>query len=73
MRIDAIRPTNFKGGVNINAAQNKECKYLYNKLLALTNEYKIPANFRTYEVELPTVTKVIIEKLNELGIKFSNK
>ena len=73
MKISSIESTSFNGGVKIIGAENKSCPYLYNHVLKLTRDYKIPANFHTDKIELPTVTKTIIEKLNELGVKFNNK
>lgn len=73
MKINSITPTNFRAGVKIIGAENKTHQYLYNEVNKITKDFKIPATFRTHEIELPTVTKAIVAKLNELGIKFSEK
>lgn len=73
MKIHSVTPTSFQSGVRIRGAENKAHKYLYNELLGITKEYRVPANFRTQEIELPNVSEAILKKLNELGIKFSNK
>lgn len=73
MKIYSIGSTNFKGGVKILDAENKGNEFLHNHIQKITNDFKIPATFRSYEIELPSVSQAIIEKLNELGIKFSNK
>ncbi len=69
MKINNISSVNFNG-IHINASENKSNKYLYNQIQEITNVYKVPATFRTYSIELPTVTNEIIKKLTELGIKF---
>ena len=73
MKVNNVSSTNFQAGIKIRGTENKGQKYLYNELLKLTKDYKIPANFHTNEVEFPSVSKSIIAKLNELGIKFNNK
>lgn len=73
MKINNIGPTNFNGGIRINSMENKENQYLYNHILKITRDFKIPATFHTQEIELPTVTKDILKKLKELGIRFNNK
>ena len=72
MKVYGITSTNFNGGVKILAAENKENQYLYNHIQKMTNEYKIPATFHNNRIELPSISKIIIEKLKELGIKFSS-
>ena len=73
MKVNNISSTNFGAGIMIKATENRKCKFLYNHVNDLTNEFHIPANFRTHEIELPSVSKAIILKLKDLGIKFSNK
>jgi hypothetical protein len=73
MRVNSIVPTNFQAGVKIRCVENKEHKYLYNEVNNITREFKIPATFKTHEIELPSVSEKIIAKLNELGIKFNQK
>jgi len=72
MKVNRILSTNFGAGVSIHCVDNPNHKYLYNEVNDITREFKIPANFHTYKIELPTVSKAIIDKLNELGIKFKN-
>lgn len=72
MKVYGITSTNFNGGIEILAAENKGNEYLYNHIQKMTNEYKIPATFHNNKIELPSISKIIVEKLNELGIKFRN-
>ena len=72
MKINSIEPTNFGAGVKIKCAENRHRQYLYNEIEAIRKEYKIPANFRTHEIELPSISKAIVDKLKELNIKFNN-
>ena len=72
MKVYGITSTNFNGGIKILAAENKGNEYLYNHIQKMTNEYKIPATFHNNKIELPSISKIIVEKLNELGIKFRN-
>ena len=73
MKIYNIEPTNFKAAINISCKENKGKIYLYNEVNNITKEFKIPATFRTNNIELPSVTDKVINKLKELGIKFSPK
>ena len=73
MKINNIGPTNFGAGVKIYNAENNSCKYLYYEVNKLTSEFKIPANFRTHVIELPSTSAAILAKLRELGIKFCDK
>ena len=73
MKVYSIHPTTFKAGIGIKSANNKQHQFLYNEVLKLTRDFKIPANFRSKEIELPSISEKIIEKLNELGIKFCQK
>ena len=73
MYINSITPTNFQAGIKILKSENPERTYLYNEINKLTNEFKIPATFKNREIELPSVSKAILLKLKELGIKISNK
>ena len=72
MRINNIESTHFGAKARIRGIDNKKHPYLYNEIIALTKEYKIPANFKTHEIELPSVTNDIFKKLNELNIKFKS-
>jgi len=73
MKVNAVTSINFGAGIRINGADNKSHLYLYNEISNITKEFKIPATFRTKEIELPSITKSVIKRLNDLGIKFSNK
>jgi len=73
MKIYNIEPTNFRAAVNISSIENKGRIYLYNEVNNITKEFKIPATFRTNNIELPSVTDNVINKLKELGIKFNIK
>lgn len=70
MRINNIEPTNFGAKARIRGIDNQKHPYLYNEIIALTKEYKIPATFKTHEIELPSVSNDVMKKLNELKIKF---
>ena len=70
MRIDSISPAGFGAAVRIRGAENQGRVYLYNEVNNLMREFKIPAVFKTQEIELPSVSENIIAKLNKLGIKF---
>ena len=72
MKVNNVSSTNFNAGVKIRGNDNLGHKYLYNEINRLTNEYKIPATFRTEEIELPTVNIDILKRLNSLKIKFLN-
>lgn len=70
MKTNRISSTNFQSGIKVNCKDNKNIKYLYNEILGVTREYKIPANFQTPGITLPSVTKDVLKKLRELGIKY---
>ena len=70
MRINSINPTNFGSGIKIMSVENKGRTYLYNEVGDLMREFRIPAVFKTQEIELPSVSNNIILRLKELGIKF---
>lgn len=72
MKVNNISSTNFGAGITINAAKNENCLYLYNQVRNLTNEFQIPANFRTKEIELPSASRTVRLRLKKLGIKFSS-
>ena len=73
MRVNNVSSTNFGTGIKINAKENKKCEFLYNHILNLTNEFHIPANFRTKEIELPSVPREVLYRLKKLGIIYSSK
>ena len=52
------------------AKKNIERPYLYNEILDITKKFRVPANFQTHKIELPSPTKAVIAKLKELGIKY---
>lgn len=58
------------GGFRIIAEENKECKYLYNKLIDLVREERVGALFATDFVTISSNKKSIKEKLIKLAIKF---
>lgn len=63
---------NFNG-IYISSDSNKHIKYLYNDVLDIVKQNKIPAMFGTKGIDLPSVTKNIIDKIKELGIIFIDK
>ena len=76
MKIYSIQPktnqTSFHAGVRIKGSDNLKHNFLYNEIIKLTNDFKIPANYKTEEIVLPSVSKDILKKLKELKIIFSN-
>ena len=70
MKVNNITSTNFGSGICISAAKNRNNKYLYNQILAMTKEYKIPANFLTDKIQLPSVTNQILNDLKKLEINY---
>lgn len=73
MKVNNISPTEFGAMARIKQSRNKSHRYLYNEIIDLTNEYKIPATFKTGEIILPSVSVSIFRELNKLKIRFSNK
>lgn len=73
MKVNNISSINFGISVNIKSSENQHRKFLYNDLEAIRKEFKIPANFRTHEIELPSISNAVIQRLDELKIKFSSK
>lgn len=51
----------------------KQPKYLYNHVLDIINELKLPAIFSNDCIELPKFNSLLITKLHKLGIKFYNE
>lgn len=68
--ISSTNGTNFKAGIRIRGKENQEHKYLYNEVNQLTKEFRIPANFKTHEIELPSVNLAVMNALDKLKIKF---
>lgn len=58
--------------IRINAADNKHCKYLYNKVLDHVQREKLPAVFATDYIDLSTPKQSTLEELKKWGIKFFN-
>jgi hypothetical protein len=48
-------------------------KYLYNEMLDLTNELKIPANFDNEGITFPRITFKLLDRLKEMGLKWVDK
>lgn len=59
-------------GIKVYPSENKDVKYLYNKLLDTVQTEKIPATFKTDVVELPSSNK-LVEILKKLNIKFKEE
>ena len=75
MKVNSISSTNginFMASIKIKGKENQGHKYLYNEVNQLTKDFCIPANFRTHEIELPSVNVDIMKELNKLKIKFSS-
>lgn len=45
-------------------------KYLYNEVLEIVQEERIPAIFANVEINLPSTTKAALERLKALNIKY---
>ena len=58
--------------VNIpaNSAKNKERQYLYNEVLDLIKECRVPAVISNHGIKLPSPSTQILNRLNETGIHF---
>ena len=69
MRVGKIDTTPFEG-VKIIAKDNKEVKFLYNKVVDVVKENKIPAVFATDYIQLPTTTEKILKRLTELNVSY---
>lgn len=72
-RIGGIKANPTFKGLRINANENKKVKFLYNKVLDIVKENKIPATFSTDSIELPRITDKIVSKLKELEIVFKGE
>lgn len=70
MRIQPTQP-NF-GTLFIPRNQNKR-EYLFNELLDLVNELKVPAVFSNEGVEFPRITFKLLDRLVELKMKWIDK
>lgn len=70
MKVSYVSSTNFGANIRIKSADNNKHKFLYNEMIDFTRYHGIPANFRTHEIELPSVSVEILQKLNKLKIKF---
>lgn len=68
-KITTITQPSFTG-VKIISKDNKQCKYLYNKVSDIVTTNKIPATFTTEHIELPRTNENILNQLKQLGIKF---
>ncbi len=76
MKVNYILSTNFGGSercVTINPLYNKTHPFLYNEINDLTKSYQIPATFKTDKIELTSVSKSVLRRLNELKIRFKSK
>ena len=70
MKVYSVQPSAFGANAKIKAIDNKKHPFLYNEVLKLSRIQGIPVNFRTHEIELPSVDLEIYKKLNELKIRF---
>lgn len=59
----------FKG-IRIVAKENKEVKYLYNKVLDMVREERLSGEFATDYIKLNTEKPKIVQQLLDYGIKF---
>lgn len=65
MRVNKVNFT----GIKIYSKDNKDVKFLYNKVLDTVQKEKLPAVFKNDVVELPTSSK-LKEILQKLGIRY---
>lgn len=81
-RIHSITPCNFQGKYNytVYGKQNKQVKYLYNQVLDVVAENKVPSTFflgPEDKIVLTPATKksesIVTKTLDKLGIKFSKE
>ena len=72
MRINKITGTSFNNKIVINTNKNKHVEYLYNKVVDLAREDRVPAIFHLDRIELPYVKDNFLTKLNNLKIYFNN-
>lgn len=82
MQINRTTPT-FTGcnTVYVQAKNNKNVKYLYNKVLDIIShpEHRVPATFSSVNIRIDGPSdysrnfNIVIEKLKEAGIKFSKE
>lgn len=67
-----ITPVSFTGikAIRIKPDYKKNINrpYLYNEILDITNKLKVPANFHSDKIEMPSPTKALLARLKELGI-----
>lgn len=52
------------------AKENIKVPYLYNNVLDIVKECKVPAVFSNDNIEISSVTKDVVKQLKERGIKF---
>lgn len=81
-KIHSITPYNFKGANNytVYGKQNKPIHYLYNQVVDIVRENKVPAVFFmgpedkiVLSPQTNTVKTRVADTLNKLGIKFSKE
>ena len=72
MKIDRLQQVSFGSkNIIIKASENKTNPYLYNNVQTITRELKIPANFRTHEINLPTIAENVQKMLKEFKIRYN--
>lgn len=81
-KVHSISPCTFTGASNytVYGKQNKQIHYLYNHVVDVVKEHKVPAEFfmgPEDKIVLSPQTKqaknLVTEALNKLGIKFSKE
>lgn len=70
MRISPISSVNYTG-IKIDAKENNEVQYLYNKVLDVVNEEKVGGVFGVKDITLNTNKLTVMDKLKQFGIKFT--
>lgn len=69
-KIEQVPPNPTFGGIKIINKENKEVRYLYNKLLDVVREERVGGLFANDYVTLNTEKPSVVQKLKEFGIKF---
>lgn len=69
MKVGPIKGPSFDG-IKINAKENTHCEFLYNKILDVIKEEKVPATIRPYDVFISSEKQSIKDKLTQFAIRF---
>ena len=70
MRTAPVSNKLYRAQAIIKTKANKNHVYLYNEMSDFITKNKIGAVFKNNEIELPSISLQLLEKLRKLGIKF---